>query len=219
MKTPRIQVLNPNSSVNVTEGIDRAVQAAVTATPCRFESVTSRVGPPGIVSQADYDIASVQVAEHVQAHQGEADAFVIACFSDPGVAQARAVSGGKPVIGIGEAGVRAALAQGRRVGVVAVADASIPRHMRYWKALGLEQSVAGERALNLRVDQTGDPDLAFAPMLEAARQLRDVDGADVILLGCAGMADLRKPLADALGLPVIDPCEAAAQEASRQAGA
>jgi Asp/Glu/hydantoin racemase len=153
------------------------------------------------------------VARHAQ----QVQAFVIACFSDPGVQAARAATD-KPVVGLGESGLRAALAQGRRVGVVAVADAAIPRHLRYWKALGLESQVAGERAVNLRVDQSGDPLLAFQPMCDAGRRLRDEDGADVLLLGCAGMGGLRERLQQALGMPVVDPCQAAAEAAAAALG-
>ena len=209
---PRVIVLNPNSSVSVTQAIDRAVQSTAAASLCHFESVTAIDGPPGIVTQEDYERASVLVADYLQRHAGDAQAFVIACFSDPGVRAARAGSG-KTVVGLGESGLRAALQCGRRAGVVAVASAAIPRHLRYWQALGLQGQVAGEQALNLRVDQSGDPKLAFGPMCEAARRLRDEDGADVLLLGCAGMADLRQPLEDWIGLPVIDPCHAAAQAA------
>lgn len=207
---PKVLVLNPNSSESVTQAIQRAVQSTPAAARCRFESVTAVDGPPGIVTQEDYERASVLVGDYLRRHWDEAEGFVVACFSDPGVQAARAASA-KPVIGLGEAGLRAALTRGRRVGVVAVASAAIPRHLRYWQALGLQDHVAGEQALDLRVDQSGDPRLAFGPMREAARRLREEDGADVLLLGCAGMADLREPLQQVTGMPVIDPCHAAAQ--------
>lgn len=216
-RRPHVLVLNPNSSVAVTRAIDRAMQSCAAAAHCRFEAVTAADGPPGIVTQEDYERACGVVAAYLEAHADEADGFLIACFSDPGVQAARSTSA-RPVIGLGEAGIRAALRQGRRVGVVAVADAAIPRHLRYWQSLGLSAQVAGERALNLRVDQSGDPALAFAPMREAARRLRDEDGADVVLLGCAGMADLRKPLEEALGIAVVDPCLAAAEAAVESGG-
>lgn len=214
MRAPRVIVLNPNSSASVTQAIDRAMQSAAAGAQCRFDSITAAEGPPGVVTQQDYEQASALVALYVQRHAREADAFVIACFSDPGVTAARTACQ-RPVLGLGESGLRAALEQGRRVGVVAIADAAIPRHLRHWDALGLAAHVVGERALNLRVDQSGDPAVAFERLREAARTLREEDGADVLLLGCAGMADLREPLAQALGLPVVDPCSAAALAALR----
>lgn len=214
MTQARVLVLNPNSSESVTRAIDRAVQAKVAGADCRFDSVTASEGPPGIVTQQNYEQATSLVADYVQRQAQAADGFVIACFSDPGVAAARAACS-KPVVGLGEAGLRAALERGLRVGVLAIADAAIPRHLRHWEALGLARHVAGERALNLRVDQSGDPELAFGRLREAGQLLREREGADVLLLGCAGMADLRQPLEEALGLPVVDPCGAAATAALR----
>lgn len=207
--THTVLVINPNSSTRVTSAIDRAVNPAVGAGERHLRCVTLDDGPAGIVTQADADLAATLVATYVAAHDADADAFVIACFSDPGVVAARERTR-RPVVGIGEAGMLAALSMGQSVGVVAVAQPSIPRHMRYWRMLQLDRRVAGERALDVPVDQSGDADVAFARMVETGRALRDRDDADVLLLGCAGMADLRLPLEKELGLPVVDPCQAGA---------
>ena len=214
---PSVRVLNPNSSVSVTEGIARAFRAAVSEDQCVFDCVTAHDGPPGIVTQEDFEIGARIAAHYVAVHAAEADAFVLACFSDPGLAAARSRCS-KPVIGLGEAGMRAAMARGQLVGVIAVAKAAIPRHLRYWNSLGVLDRVAAERPIDLSVHLSGDPAHALEPMIAAARLLIDEDGADVVLLGCAGMSDLRKSLEFAVRVPVIDPCEAAAALSSRLAG-
>lgn len=210
---PRVRVLNPNSSASVTDAVARAFRATVPPAQCDFDCVTAHDGPPGIVTQADFELGARIAADDVAAHASEADAFVLACFSDPGIAAARARCD-KPVIGLGEAGMRAAMARGQRVGVIAIASAAIPRHLRYWDILGVRERVVAERPLDLPVHLSGDAAHALEPMIAAARLLVDADGADVVLLGCAGMADLRAPLEAALGVPVIDPCEAAAELAA-----
>lgn len=215
---PSVRVLNPNSSISVTEGIARAFSAAVSEVQCVFDCVTAHDGPPGIVTQDDFEKGARIAAEYVAVHAAEADAFVLACFSDPGLAEARSRCS-KPVIGLGEAGMRAAMARGLRVGVIAVARAAIPRHLRYWNSLGVLDRVAAERPIDLSVHLSGDATQALEPMIMAARLLIDEDGADVVLLGCAGMSDLRESLELALRVPVIDPCEAAAELSSRLAGA
>jgi len=209
-RVPRVLVVNPNSSEPVTRAIDRAVQASAAAKWCRFECVSSPDGPEGILTQDDYEVAARQVPANIREQVDAADAFVVACFSDPGLFAARDFTN-KPVVGLGEAGMRAALAAGAKVGVIAVSDAGIPRHTRYWKSLGVAERVAGERAINLRVDQSGDPELA---LVEAGRGLRDTEGADVLLLGCAGMAGLVAPLQAQLNMTVIEPCSAAAEAAA-----
>lgn len=220
MSKVKILALNPNSSENVTDSVVRAMSAVAASSDVEFVGTTSADGPAGIVTQSDYEDASQRM--ETQAKQGfsDAGAVVVACFSDPGLQEARRLSP-VPILGLGEEGLRAALQLGQRVGVVAVADAAIPRHLAYWERLNLADKVVGERALNLPVAESGNPDVAFDRMRAAALALRDKDGADVILLGCAGMSNLRAALSVVVGLPVVDPCEAAAvtaiEAASQQA--
>ncbi len=219
-KTPngqRMALLNPNSSQNVTETIAGAVRTGLGERAARFDALTLHAGPPGIVTQDDADLAARLVQDWARAHAGAYGAVVLACFSDPGLAAARGLTA-TPLIGLGEAGMRAAMGFGQRVGVLAVATAAIPRHMRYWAQLGVADRVAAERAIDLPVAQSGDFDLAFERLLTAGRALRDEDGADVLLLGCAGMGSLCTPLGDALGMRVVEPCAAAAEAALSTAG-
>lgn len=101
-----------------------------------------------------------------------------------------------------------ALARGDRFGVFAIAEASIRRHLRYMRRMGVDQRLAGERALNMSVDESARGDGTLARLTEVGHDLIG-DGADVLILGCAGMARHRAPLQAALGRPVIDPTQAA----------
>jgi Asp/Glu/hydantoin racemase len=136
------------------------------------------------------------------------DAFVIACYSDPGLHACREATP-RPVFGINEAGVLTALARGERFGVIAIGRRSIRRHGRYLRQMGLTSRFAGERPLNMSVAETASGERTLERMIEVGRQLRDHDGADVIIMGCAGMARHRRPLEAELGVPVIDPTQAA----------
>ena len=69
--------------------------------------------------------------------------------------------------------------------------------------------MAGERAIGLGVTQLAQEEVVASRMTETAERLRDEDGADVIVLGCAGMARYRASLEAHLGCPVIDPSQAA----------
>ena len=136
------------------------------------------------------------------------DAFVIACFSDPGLQLCREATR-RPVFGINECGVLTALARGDRFGVIAIAANSVARHRRYLRQMGLADRLAGERPLGMSVAETASGEEAFARMEAVGRELKEKDGADVIVMGCAGMARHRRPLEAALGVPVIDPTQAA----------
>jgi allantoin racemase len=69
--------------------------------------------------------------------------------------------------------------------------------------------LAAERPLEMSVAETASGDGTLARMIEVGAELRDLDGADVLVMGCAGMARHRKALESALGIPVIDPVQAA----------
>src|SRR5258707_12473080 len=136
------------------------------------------------------------------------DAFVIACYSDPGLHVSRE-STTRPVFGIAECGVLTALARADRFGVIAISQRSIARHKRYLLQMGLTDRLAAERPLEMSVAQTALGEQPPGPMLEGGRRLRDQDGAEAVIMGCVGMARHRQPLEQALGIPVIDPTQAA----------
>ncbi len=142
------------------------------------------------------------------AGSNDVDAFVIACYSDPGLQVCREATA-RPVFGINECGVLTALARGERFGVIAIGQRSIRRHVRYMRQMGLMERFAGERPLNMSVAETASGEQTLGRMIQIGEELRDQDGADVIVMGCAGMARHRAPLEAALRMPVIDPTQAA----------
>jgi Asp/Glu/hydantoin racemase len=170
--------------------------------------VTLVDGPPGIETQRDADTVIVPLLRQVASLEADAAAFVIACFSDPGVHALREQSA-RPVLGVAECGVLTALTMGQRFGVIAILESSVSRHLRYFAAMGVSSRLAAELPIGLRVAELADEDRTMARMVDAGRSLRDVHGADVVVMGCAGMASFRRPLVHALGIPVVDPTQAA----------
>lgn len=207
----QIAVINPNSSEAVTRGIAAALaplEGMAGALGLKIACHTLAEGPPGIESQAQADETIAPMLRLAATLEDQAAAFVIACFGDPGLHALRDRTA-RPVLGIQEAGVLAALGLGQRFGVIAILPGSIPRHLRAFGAMGVMDRFAGDRALGLGVGALADPDVTRTRLLETGRQLRDTDGADVLILGCAGMAAYRPEIEAALGLPVVDPCQAA----------
>jgi allantoin racemase len=196
MSRPRILVINPNSNQLVTQGLEQALK------PLDFEGgpeivcETLTAGPYGIESQADVD------------GDNHSAAFVIACYSDPGLHVCREATD-RPVFGIAECGVLTALARAETFGVIAIAQRSIRRHVRYLRQMGLMDRLTRERPLNMSVAETASGEGTLAKMIEVGRALKDEDGSAAIVMGCAGMARHRLQLEQALGIPVIDPTQAA----------
>jgi Asp/Glu/hydantoin racemase len=202
----RILVINPNSSAAVTRAIDDAVA------PLRLQGgpavavVGMESGPRSISSQRDADGIAPSLQALVQA--SDADAFVLACFSDPGLYGAREAASGRPVFGIAQCGLLQALALGERFGIVALAEGSVRRQQRYVRMMGLRERYAGSRPIGADAETSAGAGV-FDAMLAAGRVLCERDGADVLVLGCAGMSGHRAGLERSLGVPVVEPARAA----------
>lgn len=206
----RILVLNPNSSTNITESMDRALD--ILRLPGAPEIVTATLseGPPGIETQAHVEGVVIPTARYFA--ENSADAYVIGCFSDPGLHLARETVK-KPVVGIAESAFLTALNLGHRFGIVAIKKGSIGRHMRNVRQLGLESRLAGDRPLDIGVTDVLGGNAVIDRIVEVGTQLRDIDGADVLILGCASMGGFRAEIESRLGLPVVDPTQAAVMRA------
>lgn len=202
-----ILVINPNSNSDVTQGISDALEGFRFPGGPDVECLTLAEGPFGIESQIDSDSVILPLVRLVQS-RADAAAVVIACYSDPGIDGCRSIAT-CPVFGIQESGTLMAMARGDRFGVIALSDRSITRHMRYLARMQVLPRLAGERAADLSVAESASEGNTFDTLLKTGELLRDQDGADVIILGCAGMARHRAALEDRLGVPVIDPTQAA----------
>jgi allantoin racemase len=193
----------------VTKGMKEAVAPlAIHGGPdLEFRTLTS--GPFGIESQADVD-SVVMPLRAIVAERRDVSAFVLACYSDPGLAACREATKA-PVLGIRECSVFSALMQADRFGVIALGPASIKRQSRAFREMGVTDRWVGSAPLYMTCAQS-EEDGAFPTIEACAERLLD-DGAEAIILGCAGMAKHRAPLAARFGVPVVDPVQAATAQA------
>jgi allantoin racemase len=206
-----ILILNPNSSVAVTDKI-KAGCAGIDLHPGHRASFHTLTGTPEVLeSQREVESVVIPTCDFLLSHP--ADAYVIGCFSDPGLALCREELRA-PVVGIAEAAFREASLIGKRFGVVSIGAGSIARHARAIGALGLGPCLAGDRSLDLGVLDLLDAERSIARIVEVGRQLRDIDGADVLVLGCATMGVYRPRIEEVLAVPVVDPTQAGVLRAS-----
>jgi len=204
----RILVINPNSTVAVTRAIDDAMAPLRLPGGPEIACLTLEEGPPGVESQTDADSVILPLCRLIREQEADTAAFVIACFSDPGLFAAREATA-KPVLGIAECGILTALTLGHRFGVISILAGSVPRHLRYIGAMGLGQRLAGDLPIGLGVTELADTRVTLTRMIEVGRRLRDGHGADVLVMGCAGMARYRGDLEEAVRIPVVEPTQAA----------
>ena len=205
--TASILVINPNCTEAMTRGIDDACAPLRMPGGPAIETATLKEGPPGIETQQDVDGLIPPLTAFVRKHESRYAAFVIACYSDPGLFSVREVTK-KPVLGIAECGILTALTLGSKFGVIAILQKSIPRHLRYMGAMGVTDRCAGELPVDLPVLELADEKKTFGRMVTVGKKLRE-QGADVVVMGCAGMARYRDGLQQELGVPVVEPTQAA----------
>lgn len=206
----RILVINPNSSAAVTLAIDAAVEPLRMSDGPEITVAGLAEGPPGIATQRDADSVVMPLVRWVA--REDADAFVLACFSDPGLHAVREAAGGRPVMGIAEWGVLRALTLGERFGIIALSPGSVRRQQRAMRQMGLDARHAGSWPVDASAaDTAGD---AIRPrLIDAGHALVRQRGADVLVLGCAGMAAHRRAIEDAVGCPVVEPSQQAVSAA------
>jgi Asp/Glu/hydantoin racemase len=203
-----VYVINPNSSKTVTAAINKAVAPFRSLDGPDIVCLSLGEGPPGIQSQRDVDSVVIPMLRIASELEDSAGAFVIACFSDPGLHALREQSR-RRVFGIAECGVLTALTLGQRFGVIAILPTSIPRHLRYFGAMGVMDRFAADLPIGLGVAELADEDRALNRMIEVGLTLKDSHGADALVMGCAGMARYRAALEEAVGIPVVEPTQAA----------
>lgn len=206
--TERILVINPNSTETVTQSIDEAMAPLRFPSGPEIQCLTLAEGPPGVETQSDADSVIAPLCRLIAARDNEASAFVIACFSDPGLFSAREMTR-KLVLGIAECGILTALTLGHRFGIISILARSVPRHLRYVGALGLTDRLAADLPIELGVLELADESRTLERMVSVGRALREMHGADVVVMGCAGMARYRARVESAIGIPVVEPTQAA----------
>jgi allantoin racemase len=212
-----ILVLNPNSTQSVTDEMSAAVEGFRLAGGPQIVCETLREGPPGVETQAQVDASTGLMLDWLNARPQYRDcaALIVGCFSDPGLFALREVYR-QPVLGIGECGFNAAAALAERFGSIAIVNGSLARHRRRIRALGFEHRFVGGLAAGLGVVELADRQRTWARLQGLGTQLRDESGAQAIVLGCAGFSPYRSALEQLLGVPVIDPTQAAVAAALGQ---
>jgi allantoin racemase len=205
----RIKLINPNTTSRMTEAMGRCARE-VAAPGTEVIAVNPTMGPPSIEGYYDEALATPGLLAEVAAGEREGcDGYVIACFGDPGLYAARELARG-PVIGIAEAAMHAAsvLAPGFSVVTTLARTCGMAWHLA--ERYGMKRFCRNVRATDVAVLDLDKPGSAARRIiLDECRRALAEDGADAIVLGCAGMAELCAQIEDALGAPVIEGVTAA----------
>jgi allantoin racemase len=205
----QIRVINPNTTASMTEKIGEAAQR-IAAPGTRVIATNPRSGPASIESHFDEAISAVGVLEEVRAGELEqTDAYIVACFGDPGLLAARELTRA-PVIGIAEAAFHMATLISTRFSIVTTLGRTgiIAEHLL--QSYGFAHHCRRIRAAEIPVlDLEDNGNAALDRIIEECLRARDEDNIGAIVLGCGGMADLREQISREVGLPIVEGVTAA----------
>lgn len=201
----KIFVINPNTSVIMTDHM-REELVRIKRPDTELTVVCPDKGPDTIESAYDEAFAIPPTLDLVKkANQEGYDAVILACFSDPGLEAAKEISQ-IPVIGIEESSLHMAAMLGAKFSVMTPRKQRIASKREHVHMRGLEHFLASVRSLDLSVAETdADPEKTKRRVFEVAKKAVEEDGAEVIILGCAGMAGYAPEIEKKLNVKVVDP--------------
>jgi allantoin racemase len=201
----KIMVINPNTSVSMTQHIRQALNA-VKRPDTELTVVCPDKGPETIDS-AYHEFFTIPPTLGLvkKANDEGCDAVIIAAFPDPGLLAAREISN-IPVFGIQETTLHIAAMLGARFSIITTLRQRIPAKREYVYSKGLEHFLASVRCLDQpTAENDAAPEKTKKKVIEVATKAIEEDGAEVIILGCAGMAGYAPEIEAKLNIKVLDP--------------
>lgn len=207
----KILIINPDYGMTQEEMALRCrILEEYTAPDTQLAMVCPQNSGVELNSALDVVLAAPEIVQLAADGQNAGfDAVILYCFSDPVIDACREALR-IPVIGGAQASCLAALNVCRSFGVILADEARLPEKKRFLRTLGVDPScIAQIAAADMRgVDPWQNRELALARLAECGQQMV-ADGSEAIVLGCLSFLGLAQPLAEVLGVPVIDPAVAA----------
>ena len=202
-------IVNPNTSDAMTEDIRRTVEQA--KSPDVSVTVTGPdFGPEALESFYDYTLAAFGLCRLLEQKTEQYDGVLIACYGDPGLYAAKEICD-CPVIGIAEASISVSLLLGSRFSILTASEKAVPMMENMVTQYGMQSRRAGEFPISMSVlDAEANRDEMVKRLIATGQRAVDA-GAEVLILGCAGMTGFSGPVSRTLGVPVMDPVETASR--------
>ncbi|MDO5747913.1 MAG: aspartate/glutamate racemase family protein [Actinomycetaceae bacterium] len=199
----RILVVNVNTTATMTQSIADAAKA-VANKKTEIVELTPFIGADSVEGNYESYLSAVAVMDRVLAYEDHYDAVIQAGFGEHGKEGLMEICD-VPVIDITEAAAHTAMLLGYRFSVVTTLDRACPLIEERLLLAGLHQHCASVRASGLSVlELEEDPSLVSQAIAQEAKKAVEEDKAEVIVLGCGGMAGLDKKIAEVTHAPVVD---------------
>ena len=198
----KLLIINPNTCAEMTADILTTAKTSVSA-GVRVDVVQPDFGPESLESFYDYNLAAFGISRLLGKAEGY-DGVLIACYGDPGLYAVKEKCD-CPVLGIAEASISLSLLMGYKFGILAASKKAVPMMENMVVQYGLRERLAGVWPLDMSVlDVESDKDKAISRLQKVGGEALEA-GAEVLILGCAGMTGMAKPVEKELGVPILDP--------------
>ena len=195
-------LINPNTTRSITDLVLKHARTFA-AKDTKLRAVTGAFGPRYVASRIGYAIAGHAAVDALANDTGKKDAVVLACFGDPGLAALKEVSD-VPVVGMADASILQACAMGRKFSIVTGGDRWKPMLEEFVASHGLSSRLASVRTVApTGADIARNPKAAMALLAKGCNACA-ADGADVVILGGAGLAGLAAKLKSRVDVPLLD---------------
>jgi allantoin racemase len=201
----KVKVINPNTTAEMTEDICKSAHY-FSRPDTEIICVNPEAGPVTIEGFYDEYMALPGLFEGLLKSEKEdkVDAYVVACFGDPGLYALRELTE-KPVVGIAESAMMLAGFVAAKFAIVTIMPRIRMMLEELVKRVGLEHRLASIRTPNLKVlDFMNDFEGCKKILIEEAKDTIEKDYAEAIILGCAGMAGFADEVERAVNVPVFD---------------
>jgi len=196
----RLGLLNPNTDRGHTEAM-AGVARSVLPEGSEVLAASPERGPASIESAADAVVAAAEMLALLRSLPPQ-DAYLVACFGDPGLDAARELTDA-PVVGMGEAAFRAACLVATRFGVVTTLARGVPA-IEAARRYGVAERLLAVEALDIPVSEQGGGHPATTDAIVAAAGRLVARRAEAVVLACGGMADVAATVQQRTGAPVCD---------------
>ena len=199
----RILVANVNTTASMTEAIAESARG-VAAPGTEIIGITPRFGADSCEGNFESYLAAIAVMDAITSYSEPFDAVIQAGYGEHGREGLQELLD-VPVVDITEAAASTAMYLGHKYSVVTTLDRTVPLIEDRLKLAGLDARCASVRASGLGVlELESDPERAVQAIVAQAREAVEKDHAEVICLGCGGMAELEAKVSAATGVPIVD---------------
>lgn len=201
----KILVINPNTSDNMTDDIKKTVMT-IKSDDIDVKVVHLDFGPESLESFYDYSLSAFGSIRLITNSDEKYDGILLACYGDPGLYALKEMCD-CPVFGIAEASIAMSTLLGYKFAILAASEKAVPMMDNMVEQYGFGKRFVGVYPIQMNVlDAEKNKSKTISKLISVGKEAIK-NGAEVLILGCAGMTGMKEEVEEALGLTILDPVE------------